>query len=243
MADTTDGEQAGRRLRPVRTFVRREGRLTDAQKRALDALYQRWGVSPPEGTLDLAALFGREASVVLEVGFGNGTALAEVARRHPERNYLGIEVHRPGVGRLLNEMERDGIDNIRVICHDAVEVMRDWLPPASLDAIQLYFPDPWPKKRHHKRRMVQPAWVELAARCLRPGGLLHMATDWEAYAAHMLEVMDSSSAFRNIHGAGRFAPDPGERPATHFEQRGLRKGHVVRDLMYRRMGVASTTAR
>ncbi len=173
--------------------------------------------------------------MVLEIGFGNGESLARMAQTHPGHDFLGIEVHRPGVGHLLNLLEQEGIDNVRVICHDAVEVMRDWLDPGTVDVIQLFFPDPWPKTRHHKRRMVQPEWTALAARCLRPGGRLHMATDWEDYAGHMREVLEASGRFRNLHGPGNFAPGPGNRPETKFEQRGRRRGHGVWDLEYQRL--------
>ncbi|MCP1673094.1 tRNA (guanine-N7-)-methyltransferase [Natronocella acetinitrilica] len=210
--------------------------MTDAQKRALSALYEHWGVNPPVVSLDLPALFGRAAPTVLEIGFGDGDSLAQMAMEAPEKNFLGVEVHRPGVGRLLNRLETESIANVRVACHDALEVLRDWLAPQSLDAIHLFFPDPWPKKRHHKRRMVQPAWVDLAASRLRPLGILHMATDWEDYAEHMHNVMADAPLFENIHGDQNFAPDRHGRPPTKFERRGVRKGHQVRDLVYQRRG-------
>ncbi|MCC5812518.1 MAG: tRNA (guanosine(46)-N7)-methyltransferase TrmB [Ectothiorhodospiraceae bacterium] len=222
--------------RAIRSFVRREGRLTEAQRRALDELQARWGVPFSERTLAFAALFGREAPVVMEIGFGNGESLAEMAAADPERNYLGVEVHRPGVGRLLNLVEQQGLRNVRVICHDAVEVLRGQIPDASLAGVQLYFPDPWPKKRHHKRRIVQPAWVELVADKLKAGGELHMATDWESYAQHMLEVLEACPAFENTAGPGNYSPHRGRRPQTKFERRGLRKGHGVWDLIYRKRG-------
>ncbi len=220
--------------RAIRSFVRREGRLTEAQQRALDRLYSRWGIPYQERPLDLAAACGRDAPVILEVGLGNGESLAAMAAASPEINFLGVEVHRPGVGRLLNLVEAQGLRNVRVICHDAVDVLRHQIPDAGLDGLQLYFPDPWPKKRHHKRRIVQPAWVDLVARKLRPGGLLHMATDWEHYAQHMMEIMEANPAFENTAGAGRFSPHTGRRPETKFERRGRRKGHGVWDLIYRR---------
>lgn len=221
--------------RPIRSFVRREGRLTRGQQRALDALFPRFGLEPGDARLDFAEAFGREAPVVLDIGFGDGEALAEMAANHPERNYLGIEVHRPGVGHLLLDVEKRGLTNVRVVIDDANEVMRRNIPDAALAGIHLFFPDPWPKKRHHKRRLVQPAWLELAAGKLQPGGFLHLATDWADYAEHMMTVVSDSPAFENPNGAGAFAPDPGERPQTKFEQRGLRKGHEVWDLIvYRR---------
>lgn len=220
--------------RAVRSFVRREGRLTAGQQRALDELFPRYGVEPGEGVMDWPTLFGRSAPVVLDIGFGDGEALAEIAYNHPERDYLGVEVHRPGVGRLLRQLDEAGIPNVRVAVADAVELMRDNIAAASLAGIQLFYPDPWPKKRHHKRRIVQPAWLELAASRLADGGFLHMTTDWSDYAEHMLEVIGSSQTFDNIAGEGRFAPDPGERPPTKFERRGLERGHRVHDIILRR---------
>ncbi|MFB4202373.1 tRNA (guanine-N(7)-)-methyltransferase [wastewater metagenome] len=220
--------------RPVRSFVRREGRLTGGQQRALERLYPRYGIEPGEGVIDLTAAFGREAPVVLDIGFGDGEALAEMAQAHPERSYLGIEVYRTGVGRLLRRLEEDGIDNVRVMDADAVAILRQHIAPAGLAGVNLFFPDPWPKKRHHKRRMVQPEWLALVASRLRPGGFLHLATDWENYAEHMLEVVSASPDFDNPHGG--YAPDPGERPVTKFERRGRRKGHGVWDLIVYRTG-------
>lgn len=218
--------------RRIRSFVRREGRLTAGQQRALDELYPRFGLERPEGWFDLSAAFGRDAPVVLDIGFGDGEALAELALAHPERNYLGVEVYRSGVGRLLRTLEREGINNVRVLEADAVEVLRANIPPASLQGLQLFFPDPWPKKRHHKRRMVQPDWVALATDRLAPGGFLHLATDWEDYAEHMLAVIRNEPRLENP--ARGFAPDRGERPQTKFERRGLGKGHRVYDLILRR---------
>jgi tRNA (guanine-N7-)-methyltransferase len=220
--------------RPIRSYVRREGRMTQAQQRALDELYARYGVPGDGHVLDPQALFGRRAPLVVEIGFGNGESLAAMAAADPERDYLGIEVHRPGVGHLLNRIEELALTNVRVSCEDAVEVLRDRLEDGSVTRLQLFFPDPWPKKRHHKRRMVQPAWAALVSRKLAPGGILHMATDWEPYAQHMLEVMESRPEFTNCAGPGRFAPDRGHRPETKFERRGLGRGHGVWDLMYAR---------
>ncbi len=232
MRDTTSPAHHRR----IRSFVRREGRLTEAQRRALDELQARWGAPVSDQPLDFTALFGRDAAVIMEIGFGNGESLAAMAAAEPDRNFLGIEVHRPGVGRLLNLVEEQGLQNVRVICHDAVDVLQKQIPDNSLAGLQLYFPDPWPKKRHHKRRIVQPEWVELVARKLSNGGELHMATDWENYAEHMLEVLEASPAFRNTAGAGRYSPHRGRRPETKFERRGLRKGHGVWDLIYQKRG-------
>lgn len=217
--------------RPVRSFVRREGRLTEGQQRALNELYGRYGVDP-EQLDDLDAVFGRQAPRILEIGFGNGESLATMAQRRPDLDYLGIEVHRPGVGHLLLKLEEHGIANVRVICGDAQEIVSRYLPDGSIDGLQLFFPDPWPKKRHHKRRIVQPEWAELIARKLRPGGFVHLATDWEDYAHHMMEVMSASPDFINSAGPGHFAPRPNDRPVTKFESRGQRLGHGVWDLLF-----------
>jgi len=224
-------EQAHRR---VRSFVRRGGRITAAQSRALQDLWPRFGVefSPP--ALDLDALFGRRAGRVLEIGFGNGDTLLALAAQQPERDFLGIEVHEPGVGRVLLNANQAGLTNIRVSRHDAVEVLEHQLPPSSFDEILLFFPDPWPKKRHHKRRLVQPPFVDLLARRLRPGGVLRLATDWEHYARQMLDVLSTSTLLCNAAPGGTFAERPESRPATRFEKRGRRLGHGVWDLEFRR---------
>lgn len=217
--------------RHVRSFVRREGRITQSQQRALDELLPRFGV-PQDGMLDLDAVFGRHAPRTLEIGFGNGASLAQMASQAPEQDFLGIEVHRPGVGHLLLELERYTLSNVRVICADAVEILEHRLPPASLDRVLLFFPDPWPKTRHHKRRILQPAFVELIRQRLKPGGSFHMATDWQHYAEQMLEVMDAAPGFTNSAGHGHYSPKPEYRPQTKFERRGLRLGHGVWDLLY-----------
>jgi len=220
--------------RPIRSFVLREGRLTEGQARAFERLWPRFGADCTGAPLDLPALFGNDRPVWLEIGFGNGDALATLAARHPERNFLGIEVHRPGVGRLLLRLEAAGLTNVRVLRHDAVEVLRDGLAPDALAGAYLFFPDPWHKTRHQKRRIVQPAFVALLARALRPGGVFHAATDWEDYAWHMLAVLGDSPDFANAAGPGQYAPRPADRPLTHFEQRGQRLGHGAWDLLFRR---------
>lgn len=220
------------RGRQVRSFVRRAGRITAAQSRALRELWPVYGIDPPERPLDLDEVFGRSAPRICEIGFGDGQALATLAAAQPEADFLGIEVHEPGIGRLLLTIERRGLENIRAIQHDAVEVLRDWLTPACLDRLHLFFPDPWPKKRHHKRRIVQPDFLGLAARVLKADGVLHMATDWENYAEQMLELADSCPRFRNAAGRGLFSARPAERPETKFERRGRRLGHQVWDLLY-----------
>jgi tRNA (guanine-N7-)-methyltransferase len=208
--------------------------MTRAQELALARLWPRYGLEPAR-LLDLDACFGRRAPRTLEIGFGNGEALACLAQREPGTDFLGIEVHRPGIGHLLLELERRELDNVRVICADAAEVLAHSLPEASLDRALVFFPDPWPKKRHHKRRIVQPAIIDQLARTLRPGGLLHLATDWKDYARHMLEVMAGMAPFRNLAGPGKAAPRPDYRPVTKFEQRGRRLGHGVWDLLFERL--------
>lgn len=220
--------------RRVRSFVRREGRLTPGQARALERWLPVYGIPDDAGRLDLSSLFGREAPTVLEIGFGNGATLLELAEKHPERNFIGIEVHRPGVGHLLKHAGERGLVNIRVSSRDAVEVLREQIPDAGLDRVLLYFPDPWPKKRHHKRRIVQPAFVALLGQKIRPGGEFHLATDWENYAWHMRDVLNAAPEFENTAPAGDFVARPPDRPLTKFEQRGHRLGHGVRDLIYRR---------
>lgn len=222
--------------RPIRSFVLREGRLTAAQERAFRELWPEFGVDwHPGEKLDMTGLFGNTNPVFLEIGFGNGKPLAELATGHPERNYLGIEVHRPGVGHLLLEAEKRSLTNLRVCRHDAVEILEQGLARASLEGVYLLFPDPWPKKRHQKRRILTPDLVRLLARAIRTGGIFHTATDWEHYAAQMLEVLTAADElFENIAGRGAFSPRPEDRPLTKFEQRGTRLGHPVRDLSFRR---------
>jgi tRNA (guanine-N7-)-methyltransferase len=215
--------------------VLRAGRITAAQQRALSEFWPQYGIDAPAAPLDLDALFGRRAPHVLEIGFGNGDNLAALAAAHPERDYLGVEVHRPGVGRLMLAAREAGLRNLRVICHDAVEVLQHWLPPACLDEVLILFPDPWHKKRHNKRRLVQPPFLELLAGRLRPQGLLELATDWEPYAQQMLEVLGASTAFENTAADRGFVPRPDWRAVTRFERRGTRLGHGVWDLAFRRL--------
>jgi len=222
-------------LRRIRSFVRREGRLTPGQQRAMDELFPRFGIEAGEAPLDLDAVFGRQAPRILEIGFGNGESLAEIARNHPHNDYIGIEVHRPGVGHLLMRIEELGLSNLRVMCADAVEVLEKQIPDASLDALYLFFPDPWHKKRHHKRRQVQPAWAQLVRSKLKRGGHLHMATDWQNYAEQMLEVLSAAAGFRNTSASGDYVPRPEYRPETKFERRGQRLGHGVWDLVFERI--------
>jgi tRNA (guanine-N7-)-methyltransferase len=220
--------------RRIRSFVRREGRITAGQQRALQELWPRFGLEA-DAPLDLVAVFGRDAPRTLEIGFGNGASLATMAAQQPQHDFIGIEVHRPGVGHLLQLIAEQGLGNVRVMREDAVQILRDCMPDNSLDRVLLFFPDPWHKKRHHKRRIVQPEFIELLAGKLRHGGRLHMATDWEDYAAHMVEIMSRSAAFRNCAESGVYVPRPDYRPVTKFEQRGQRLGHGVWDLVYERV--------
>jgi tRNA (guanine-N7-)-methyltransferase len=210
------------------------GRATAAQQRAMTELWPVYGIEFTNSVIDLNSAFGREAPRMIEIGFGNGEALAEFAKANPEIDCLGIEVHRPGVGHLLLAAETAQLRNLRAICHDAVEVLQN-LPPASISFAHIFFPDPWPKKRHHKRRLIQPAFVELIARVITPGGRLRLATDWEHYAMHMREVLDASSSFKNCAGQNGFVERPQMRPLTRFERRGHRLGHAVWDLEYERV--------
>jgi tRNA (guanine-N7-)-methyltransferase len=228
------GSAPDARRRAIRSFVVRAGRMTVAQERAWTELWPRYGIETGATPLDLAAVFGRAAPRTLEIGFGNGESLVALAAAHQDRDYLGIEVHRPGVGHLMLRAEELGLANVRAICRDAVEVLQQCVAPGTLDEVLLYFPDPWPKKRHHKRRIVQPDFVTLVASRLRPGGTFRMATDWQPYAAHMLEVASSCEALRNESPDGGFVPRPDSRPVTRFERRGHRLGHGVWDLAFRR---------
>ncbi len=222
--------------RTIRSFIRRQGRLTVAQQRALDELFPRFGVPSGDAPLDFDALFGRRAPRILEIGFGNGDSLAAIAHAHPQNDYLGIEVHTPGVGHLLLKIEELELSNVRVMRDDAVEVLTRRIPAESLDGVYLFFADPWPKKRHHKRRIVQSDFVQLLRSRLKVGGIFHMATDWQNYAEHMLEVMSSAEGFQNTSPGGDYVPRPEYRPLTKFEQRGQRLGHGVWDLLFKRVG-------
>jgi len=214
--------------RRVRSFVRRAGRTTPGQQRALAELWPLWGLAEPANPLDLDQVFGRAAPRTLEIGFGDGDVLVAMAQAAPQHDFLGIEVHEPGVGHCLLGLEKAGLTSVRLIRHDAMEVLQSWLPAASLDRVNLFFPDPWPKKRHHKRRIVQPTFLEYVAKALKTGGLLHLATDWVPYAEHMTETLATNQNFSpDNHG-------PEDRPTTKFQRRGERLGHEIRDLYYRR---------
>lgn len=218
--------------REIKSFVKRIGRMTAGQKRAIDDLWPRYGLDYTGTPRNLTAAFGNAAPVVLEIGFGNGEALFAAAKSDPARNYLGIEVHEPGVGRVLKDAAAADLTNLRVMRVDAVDVLRHEIADAALTELRLYFPDPWHKFKHHKRRIVQPAFVELVAAKLRPDGLFHLATDWAPYAEHMLDVLEASPHFRNQLGPRAIAPRPEWRIETHFQKRGERLGHGVFDLLY-----------
>ena len=217
---------------PIRSYVLRQGRFSRGQQRAYESLLPRFGVPYAPAPLDYAATFGRAAPVVAEIGFGMGETTARIAAEHPDVDYLAMEVHSPGVGSLLKQLDEQGSTNVRIVAHDAVEVMRDMIPEGSLAGLHIFFPDPWPKKRHHKRRLVQPGFAALAASRLRKGGYIHVATDWQEYAEHVLQVLAATPGLANT--AEAFAPRPATRPETKFERRGLRLGHGVWDIVFTR---------
>lgn len=218
--------------REIKSFVRREGRITTSQQEALDTLWPRYGLDAPKHPYDLSVVFGRVAPVVFEIGFGAGDALLHRAHASPERDFVGVEVHRPGVGRVLNRAEKLGLTNLKVVCHDAVEVLRDWLSPGSLAEVIVEFPDPWHKSRHHKRRIIQTPFINIVASRLQAGGLLRLATDWVPYGEHMIEVLNAHPQLQNCAPDGRTVARPDTRPVTRFEARGERLGHEVFDLLY-----------
>lgn len=220
--------------RRIRSFVRRQGRMTDSQQRALDELWPKYGLEPGGELLNLDEVFGRSATRVLEIGFGMGDSLAEMALASPETDYIGIEVHRPGVGNLLARVEEQGSDNVRVFCHDAIEILATRIADESLDRILLFFPDPWHKRRHNKRRIVQGPFIDAVRKKLKPGGVFHMATDWKDYATWMMEEMRQAEGFENLAGPGQYSPRPDYRPVTKFERRGHRLGHGIWDLLFKR---------
>ncbi|MFF9200605.1 tRNA (guanosine(46)-N7)-methyltransferase TrmB [Streptomyces sp. NPDC014986] len=222
--------------RRIRSFQPRRSRVTAGQADALQRLWSQWGFDiDGSRRLDLAEFFGNDHPVVLEIGFGMGEATAAMAAADPATDILAVDVHTPGQGNLLNLADRLGLSNVRVGNGDAIILLREMLAPDSLDGLRVYFPDPWPKKRHHKRRLIQPDFLTLAATRLRPGAVLHCATDWEPYAEQMLEVLTAHPAFENTRADGGFAPRPAFRPLTRFEGQGLEKGHVVNDLLFRRV--------
>ncbi len=221
--------------RRIRSFQPRRSRVTAGQADALQRLWSRWGLDIDGHHVDLAELFGNDRPVVLEIGFGMGEATAQMAAADPGTNILAVDVHTPGQGNLLNLADHNGLTNVRVANGDAIILLREMLTADALDGLRVYFPDPWPKKRHHKRRLIQPEFLDLAATRLRPGAIVHCATDWEPYAEQMLEVLTAHPLFENTRADGGFAPRPGFRPLTRFEGQGLDKGHVVNDLLFRRV--------
>ena len=227
-------EKEGKYIRKVRSFVKREGRLTNAQGRALEEHWSTMGLNHSDGLLDFAKVFGNNNPVVLEIGFGMGKSLVEMAKAAPELNFIGIEVHRPGVGACIATAQENNVTNLKVYEHDAIEILADCIPAQSLTTVQLFFPDPWHKKKHHKRRIVQADFVETIRHKLKVGGVFHMATDWENYAECMLEDMQSAQGFTNLSSTNDYVPRPDSRPLTKFENRGQNLGHGVWDIQFTR---------
>jgi tRNA (guanine-N7-)-methyltransferase len=213
-------------LRVVRSFVRRQGRMSPIQKYALDVLWKKYGLEIKNSPIEMGE------KCILEIGFGMGQSLIQQAQQNPATDFIGIEVHRPGIGAVLVAIDEHDLKNIRLFCADAIEVLTHCIPNNSVDKVQLFFPDPWPKRRHHKRRLVQPTFVELIRQKLKPAGVFHLATDWQDYAQHMLTVLTIAPGFKNVFGEKQFAPHSIDRPATKFEQRGKNLGHGVWDLLF-----------
>ena len=222
------------RKKSIRSYVVRAGRMTDGQRNAFEKSWSTYGLKLADGAIDTDTVFGRSGPKVLEIGFGMGDSLLQMAAAEPATDFIGIEVHPPGVGTIMNIAQSEGISNLRVYLADANDVLEECFPPQSIDRLQLYFPDPWHKKKHNKRRIVQPQFVQLVREKLRPGGLLHMATDWQHYAEQMLEPLDEAEGFETIAGIGQYSPRPDYRPMTKFEKRGERLGHGVWDLIYKK---------
>lgn len=231
--DPLEGEGAPEHPRTIRSYVIRGGRLTPSQENALLTQWPHYGLEASAGLLDPETTFGRSAPLVMEIGFGMGDSLLTMASENPSRDFIGVEVHKPGVGRILHEIAERRLSNLRIYRHDAKEILRDCIADNSLDCIQIFFPDPWHKKRHNKRRLIQAEFIEQLRPKLKPGGVVHMATDWVPYAEHMMEVMSAANGFRNAEGPGEYS-SARERPLTKFEKRGQRLGHVVNDLVFER---------
>lgn len=232
MSDQEKETQEPIKKRTIRSFVVRGGRMTEGQQKNYDTNWQEYGLELQGGRISYQAIFGRKSDVVIEVGFGMGASLVEMAKNAPEKDFIGIEVHPPGVAKLMMLAKEEGVHNIRVYCDDAIEIMAKCLPPLEASAFQLFFPDPWHKKKHNKRRIVQSLFAQQVAGVLQSGGYFHMATDWQPYAEHMMEVMEQEAIYVNKAGAGNYHPRPDWRPLTKFEQRGERLGHGVWDLIY-----------
>jgi len=222
-------------MRTIHSFVKREGRLTTGQQLAIDTQWAKFGIDYSAAELNLSDVFKREAHTVLEIGFGNGDSLFQMAQASPEKNFLGIEVHRPGVGHLLRLIENSDCKNLRVSNYDAIDVLQDQIADNSIDRLQLFFPDPWHKKKHNKRRIVQDKFLIEVARILKPAGTFHLATDWEHYAKQMLNTLNTSKFFTNLSKDKTYVPKPAERPTTKFEKRGQRLGHGVWDLLFQKI--------
>ncbi len=220
--------------RPIKSFVLRQGRVTSAQQHALDNYWPTYGIDFSEQLLPLEQLFSNDNDVIVEIGFGNGESLLQQAKNQPEYNFIGIEVHGPGVGHLMHLANSEGVKNIKVIRHDAIDVLKHQLGNNTLKQIQLFFPDPWHKKRHHKRRIISPEFIKLVHKKLKTGGFFHMATDWQHYAQQMLAEMDATEGFLNCSGAGNYSENKGTRCESKFERRGLKLGHGVWDLIYQK---------
>ena len=227
-------EKAQKKYRAIKSFVLRQGRLTKAQQNALDNYWQHYGIEYNEQVLSFNKLFNNNNDTIIEIGFGNGDSLLQQVKNQPQFNFVGIEVHGPGVGHLIHNAHCENIQNIKVIRHDAVDVLKHQIADNSIKQVQLFFPDPWHKKRHHKRRIIKPDFIQLIRKKLKTGGFFHMATDWQPYAEHMLEQMDNADGFINTSGAGNFSPDKDSRCETKFERRGLKLGHGVWDLIYKK---------
>ncbi|TLU67553.1 tRNA (guanosine(46)-N7)-methyltransferase TrmB [Thalassotalea litorea] len=228
-------EAEGKYIRKVRSFVKREGRLTKGQAKALETLWDTMGLDHSKGMLDLNKEFNNDNPITLEIGFGMGKSLVEMAKAAPDRNFIGIEVHRPGVGACLALAEAEGVSNLKVYEHDAIEILADCIPKQSVDTVQLFFPDPWHKARHHKRRIVKPEFIESIRQILKMDGVFHMATDWENYAECMLDDMRQAEHFENLSTTNDYVPRPDNRPLTKFENRGQNLGHGVWDLQFKRI--------
>lgn len=222
------------KTRTIRSFVRREGRMTEGQRNAIKNLWERFGLDADINPQSFASWFDRPAPCILEIGFGNGDSLAEMAASHPENNYIGIDIHRPGIGRLFLQLEKLDLNNIKVFCDDAITILTKVIPNNSLDGVCLFFPDPWPKLRHHKRRIVQKPFVACIATKLKPHGYFHVATDWQNYAEHILNIMQDCTEFTNTAGGEIFSSRPAYRSTTRYENRGMRLGHSISELIFKR---------
>lgn len=228
-------------FRKICSFVRREGRLTKAQQKALHELWPLFGLFYTEEKIDVDQLFNRRAETILEIGFGMGASLIEQAIISPQKNFLGIEVYSSGIGSILNAIEKNKLNNIRIYHHDAVEVLQQCIPDESLDKIQIFFPDPWPKTRHHKRRLIQSEFANLLCKKLKPNGILHLATDWQNYADEMLNILSCIKTLKNLAGQHQFHPRPEDRPLTKFEKRGEQLGHPIWDLLFQNSNLQRLT--